>query len=66
MAQAMQKKIPPEKGYISLYYIFCSEIKCRLNIILEKDIIDKYGKMGDIMLAGDFNARTGSEPDYCK
>jgi hypothetical protein len=27
-------------------------------------IIDKYGKMGDIMLAGDFNARTGSEPDF--
>jgi hypothetical protein len=33
--------------------------------LMEKDII-KYRGMGDIILTGDFNARTGNEPDYIK
>ena len=31
---------------------------------IEKDIIYKYKKDGDIILCGDFNARSGSEPDF--
>ncbi|MDP6303844.1 MAG: reverse transcriptase family protein [Candidatus Nitrosopelagicus sp.] len=32
--------------------------------ILESDIA-KYNKMGECVIAGDFNARTGTLPDYC-
>ncbi|CAC5426508.1 unnamed protein product [Mytilus coruscus] len=32
--------------------------------ILEKDIIEKYSEKGDILLTGDLNARTGSEPNF--
>jgi endonuclease/exonuclease/phosphatase family metal-dependent hydrolase len=28
---------------------------------IERDIIEKYSEKGDIILMGDFNARTGSE-----
>lgn len=32
--------------------------------IIEKDITDKYGSKGDIIITGDLNARTGSHPDF--
>lgn len=32
--------------------------------IIERDIVDRYNGKGDIMLAGDLNERTGSEPDF--
>ena len=32
--------------------------------LLEKNIIEKYQNLGDIVLTGDFNARTGSEAAY--
>lgn len=40
--------------------------KSNINLLelLEKDILEKYGKKGDIILLGDFNARTGSNPDF--
>lgn len=31
---------------------------------IEQDIINKYGNSGDIILTGDFNARTGNKLDY--
>lgn len=31
---------------------------------IEQDIINKYGNSGDIILTGDFNARTGNTLDY--
>lgn len=30
---------------------------------IERDIIEKYSEKGDMILMGDFNARTGSEDD---
>jgi hypothetical protein len=33
---------------------------------IENDIINKYSKLGNIILTGDFNARTGTEPDYIR
>ena len=40
--------------------------KLDINILetIEKDIIEKYGSKGDIIITGDLNARTGSELDY--
>ena len=32
--------------------------------LIKKDIIEKYGKQGDIIITGDFNARTGCDQDY--
>ena len=32
--------------------------------LLEKNILEKYKNLGDIILTGDFNARTGSEDDH--
>ena len=45
-------------------YLFCPK-KLILNLfeIIEKDIIEKYSQKGDILLAGDLNSRTGSDPD---
>jgi endonuclease/exonuclease/phosphatase family metal-dependent hydrolase len=36
-----------------------------LNVLetIERDLIEKYSEKGDIILMGDFNARTGSEED---
>ncbi|CAG2248789.1 unnamed protein product [Mytilus edulis] len=40
--------------------------KCSIDLIeiLEKDIIEKYGKREEIILLGDFNARTGNDCDF--
>lgn len=32
--------------------------------LIERDITNKYKKMGDIILCGDLNARSGAEPDF--
>jgi hypothetical protein len=32
-------------------------------LTIERDLIEKYSEKGDIILMGDFNARTGSEED---
>jgi exonuclease III len=39
--------------------------KMELNVLetIERDLIEKYSEKGDIILMGDFNARTGSEED---
>jgi exonuclease III len=39
--------------------------KMEINVLetIERDLIEKYNEKGDIILMGDFNARTGSEED---
>lgn len=40
--------------------------KSRVDIIetIERDITEKYGINGDILIAGDLNSRTGSQKDF--
>ncbi|CAG2199948.1 unnamed protein product [Mytilus edulis] len=49
--------------YLCLIY-YAPKSQTDLLEIIEKDITDSYGSMGDILLVGDLNARTGSEKDY--
>jgi exonuclease III len=50
--------------YISPRYSNFSVTSDSIFDILENDV-SKYSKMGKCFLSGDFNARSGTEPDFC-
>ena len=70
MAQIRQVFFSTEKRHLSLYIIFSPPVLPILNQngnkvleTIERELIEKYSEKGDIILMGDFNARTGSEED---
>ena len=56
--------------YICLLYLvpqsspYLSKMGINVLETIEKDIVEKYNNKGDIILMGDFNARTGNEDDF--
>lgn len=53
---------------LHIYLLKCQVITKKLDVEtlehIEQDIFNKYGNSGDIILTGDFNARTGNKLDY--
>jgi hypothetical protein len=74
VAKTKKEFFPSPKEYLQVSSIYISpkissyRKKQNTDILeqIEQDIINKYSNLGDIILTGDLNARTGTGLDYIK